>query len=154
VGAATILSLEVRDSNGDLVESVNLLGYQPDDVYSLQNGLELQLGAGTLAPGDSFLVDVFAAVGESVDPSKPFDGIRNEHPHLQSGFNVESGAFELNGELITVSGDDSLNDILTKINTSDAGVDAEFDASTETVVMTHRVPAATRRFQLRMTRRG
>ena len=46
-----------------------------DQEYTLVNGLTLTLGAGDLVQNTTFTLDVYDAMGSSVDPDKVFDGI-------------------------------------------------------------------------------
>ena len=142
VGVSPVLSLEVRDSQSQLVETINLNFYQADDEFTLQNGLILSLSSGTLTLGDSFTVDVFDSVGSVVDPTNPFNGTRNDNPNFENGLSVSSGSFEVNGVVITVAVDDTINTVLTKITDSSAGVTATFDAGTESVILTQKTAGA------------
>jgi len=49
---------------------------------------------------------------------------------------VTSGSFKVNGKMISVSADDKLQDVLDRINWSDAGVTAAYDAKTDRVTLT------------------
>ncbi|GBD36725.1 Flagellar hook-associated protein 1 [bacterium HR36] len=61
VGLTPNLTLEVRNSAGQLLNSVQVgQGYVPGSVVSLAEGLTLQLSAGTLNAGDAFQVPVVA----------------------------------------------------------------------------------------------
>ncbi len=143
VGVSPVLALEVRDSHDQLVETINLNLYQADDIYTLQNGLELSFSSGTLTASDTFTVDVSDSTGSAVNADNPFNGTRNDNPNSDSGLSVSAGSFEVNGISITVDADDTLNSVLTKINQSSAGVTATFDSGTETVTLTQNTSGAT-----------
>jgi hypothetical protein len=70
-------------------------------------------------------------------------GTEYTDPNLQSGLDVTSGSFQVNGTTIDVQADDTLNSVLDKINQSDAGVTATFDAATEKVLLTQDTPGST-----------
>ncbi len=143
VGVSPVLTLEVRDSQSQLIETLNLNLYQADDQVTLQNGLTLSLSSGTLTFGDSFTVDVFDATGSVVDPTKPFNGSRNDNPNFENGLSVSAGSFEVNGVTISVAIDDSINTVLAKITASSAGVTATFDGGTESVLFTQKTSGST-----------
>ena len=79
----------------------------------------------------------------AVNPDNPFNGTGSADPNLQSGLEVTSGSFEINGTTIDVAADDTINSVLDKINGSDAGVTATFDAASETVLLTQNTPGST-----------
>ncbi|MCA9420685.1 MAG: hypothetical protein KC592_06695 [Nitrospira sp.] len=137
VGVSPVLSLEVRNSQAQLVETISLTLYQPDDPFTLQNGLVLSLGSGSLTQNDTFTVAVSNSVGSAVNPDKPFNGTRNDNPNLEEGLGVSAGSFQVNGTTIDVFANDTINAVLTRINQSAAGVTATFDSDNETVVLTH-----------------
>jgi flagellar hook-associated protein 2 len=103
----------------------------------------LTLGEGDLSKNDTFTQEVYDNVENAVDPSKSFNGTGSEDPNLQSGFDVTSGSFQINGTDIAVAADDSINSVLDTINSSGAGVTATFDAATEKVLLTQNTPGST-----------
>ena len=105
-------------------------------VYTLANGLTFTLGAGDAIQNDEFTIQVFDSVGSAVDPDKPFDGIRNQNPNFENGLSVTAGSFDVNGETITVLATDTINSILGKITSSNAGVTATFNSQTEKIMLT------------------
>jgi hypothetical protein len=149
VGSSPV-EIDVRDGSGKLIETVTLTADEVQDgkkdkknpqsksvprSVELSNGLTVNLSKGRVAEGDSFKVDVSVDEGR-VDPDKKFGGRRDDGPGFEDGKSVKSGAFEINGNRITVEKNDSINSVLTKINESGAGVTAKFDRSTERVVLT------------------
>lgn len=121
-------------SNGDQQGRIRIRpSHDPGRIYTLPNKLRVSFTAGTLESNDEFFLDVSTAVGTAVNPDNPLDGTRENDADLNWGENVRAGTFKVNGETITVDAGDSLNDVLDKINASDAGVTAEFDAETERV---------------------
>ena len=131
------LKVEVFDPTDTKIQDINILKDDPlDTVYTLNNGLTFTLGAGDLLKNDEFTIQVSAVVGSAVDPSKRFNGTRNNNPNFQSGLSVTAGSFDVNGETITVNVPDTINSILSKINASSAGVTATFNSQTEKILLT------------------
>lgn len=129
------LRIRVEDPQGNRIRNVTLRDHHPlDRQYDLRNGLWLQLGTGSLTDRDTARIQVFDDVGAEVDPEKPLGGIRNENPNLEYGMpSIVDGAFDLNGQAISVSTSDSINDVVNRINQSAAGVSASFNAVTERI---------------------
>ncbi len=74
--------------------------------------------------------------GSRINPDAAFNGTGEESPGFEDGFSVSAGSFEINGATIEVAEDDSLSSVFAKINASDAGVSASFDAATQKVTFT------------------
>lgn len=139
VVGVSIVRLEVRDGQGQAIETVDFnLGYTPGTEQTLSNGLTVSLGSGTVAVEDTFAIEVSASEGSRVDPSKPFNGTRNENPNFEPSFSVTAGVIEINGVQVAVAADDSIHSLLAKITASEAGVIATFDDNTETVDLTQK----------------
>ncbi len=131
------LRVEVFDPTDTKIQDINILKTDPlNKVYTLNNGLTFTLGIGDLLKNDEFTITVSSLVGSAVDPSKPFNGTRNNNPNFQSGLSVTAGSFDVNGETITVLATDTINSILSKINASSAGVTATFNSQTEKILLT------------------
>jgi hypothetical protein len=138
------LQLKVYDSNNTEIDKIDIKKNDSvDKQYTLNNGLVLTFGAGDLVKNDTFTMEVSANIEAAVDPDKPFNGTGSDDPNLQSGLDVTSGSFQINGTAIDVLADDTLNTVLDKINQSDAGVTATFDAASETVLLTQDTPGST-----------
>ena len=129
------LRIRVEDPEGNRIRNINIRDHHAlDRQYSLQNGLYLTLGAGSLIDRDTTSIQVFDNVGAVVDPDNPLGGIRNQNPNLQFGMPaIVDGSFQLNGTNINVSTTDSLNDVVNRINQSGAGVTAAFNSATEAI---------------------
>jgi len=129
------LQIRVYDPNGDRIRTLNIRDHHnPDREYNLRNGLRLRLGPGYLNDGALATIEVFDNVGAAVNPDLPFGGVRNQNPNLQYGTpSITNGGFDLNGENINVSTSDTLNDVVQRINQSNAGVTAVFNALTERI---------------------
>ena len=137
------LRIRVRDSSRARLDLIRISKSDPlDQEYTLSNGLVLTLGAGQLIRNEAFTVAVSSTVGSVVDPDRPLDGTRNASPNLEDGLSVSDGSFDVNGVRIAVGASDSINDVLGRITSSEAGVTATFDGATETVVLTQKTPGA------------
>lgn len=138
------LKIKVYDSNNDQIDTIDIKKEDPiDKQYTLSNGLTFTLGNGALLENTTFTMEVFDSVGSAVDPDNPFNGIRADDPNLEPGLSVRDGSFQINGTSIDVGASDSINDVLDRINQADAGVNATFDAATETVLLTQNTPGST-----------
>ena len=138
-----LIQINVYDSNNNQIDSLNFKKQDSNTIYNLSNGLTVTFGEGDFVKNDSFSVEVYDNVENTVDPSKPFNGTGSDDPNLQYGLDVTAGSFEINGTTIDVSADDTINSVLDKINQSDAGVTASFDAVSETVLLTQNTPGST-----------
>ena len=129
------LRIWVNDSLGNRVANLDIRGNDPlDQQYEIGNGLFLTLGAGDTVNLDSTTFDVFDTVGSVVNPGNPLGGLRNSNPNLQYGTApVVDGGFTINGEAISVTTTDTINDVIARINGSAAGVTASFNATTESI---------------------
>ncbi len=129
------LRIRVEDNEGKRIRNINIRDHHPEDrQYDLKNGLYLTLGPGSLSNRDFARINVFDNVGAVVDPDQPLGGTRNQNPNFQFGMpDIVDGSFDLNGQDISVSTNDTLNDVIQRINNSDAGVTAVFNALTERI---------------------
>lgn len=132
------LALDVRTSDGTFLETLNIAATDSlDQVYALSNGLNFSLGAGSLALDETFSVGINHLVPTSVDPNLSFDGTGTNDAKLEDQFSVADGSFEVNGNTIAVFANDSINSVLNRINNAGIDVTAIFDATSETILMTH-----------------
>ena len=114
--------------------SISPINHAEDRQYSLNNGLYLTLGPGGLIDRDTTTFEVFDSIGAVVDPHKPLGGVRTSNPNLQFGLPaIANGSFQVNGEGISVGTTDSISDVVNRINLSNAGVTANFNATTERI---------------------
>ncbi len=142
IGSNDKNKVRVLDGAGTTIENLDFKGVPAGTPLTLSNGLTLALGAGLAVKGDTFQVAVSDSNGSAVDPTKPFDGTRNDNPNFEIGLGVTVGSFEVNGIAISVSASDSINDIVARISASAAGVKATFDAAAERVVLTQQTPGS------------
>ena len=128
------LRIRVEDSQGNRLTNLNIrANHDEDRQYDIGNGIFLTLGP-DLVDRDTATIQVFDNVGEVVNPGNPLGGIRNSNPNLQFGTTpIVDGAFQLNGETINVSTADTINDIISRINQSAAGVTASFNTGSERI---------------------
>ncbi len=129
------LRIRVRDPENNIIDTLRIRRtHELDRQYSLGNGLYLTLGPGNQVNRDTTSIQVFENVGAAVDPDQPLGGVRNQNPNFQFGMPaIVDGSFNLNGENISVSTSDTLNDVVQRINNSNAGVTAVFDALSERI---------------------
>ena len=140
----TPVQLEVRDSNSQLIDTLTFgIGYAAGTEVTVNNGLTIALGSGTVTAGDRFDVEVSASVGSVVNTQNAFNGTGNANPNFDPGVSVGTGTFEVNGVQISVAASDSIDSVLTKINASAAGVTATFDTASEGLVLTQDTPGST-----------
>ena len=143
VGSENI-QIKVYDPNNSQIDVVSIHKGDPAGTeFTLSNGLVVSFGDGDLAKDDTFSLEVYGSVENAVNPDNPFNGTGADDPNLQSGLDVTSGSFEINGTTIDVAADDTINSVLDKINQSDAGVTASYDAASETVLLTQNTPGST-----------
>lgn len=139
VRGSSAITLEMRDSQANLLDTVAIAAADPvDQSYALSNGLSLQIGAGVVVLGDTFTVDVNDNVNQAPDPDAAFNG----SPNFENGVSVTAGSFQVNGETINVAADDSINSVLAAINASAAGVSASYDGATEIISLQQTSPGS------------
>jgi hypothetical protein len=135
------LQISVLDSNSNQIDQLTIAGADPiDQTYTLSNGITLTVDPGKLLQGTTFSVDVSEGEPIAADPDKSFNGVGVDDPNLETGLTVTNGSFQINGVDIAVQEDDTINTVLDRINQSEAGVTAAFDAATETIRLTHNTP--------------
>lgn len=128
------LRIRITDPQGNRFNRNIQAGDDPNQQYSLQNGLYFTLGPGELINRDNAALDVFDNIGSVVNPDNPLGGSGLVNPNLQFGTpSIIDGTFQLNGENISVSTSDTINDVVNRINQSTAGVTAGFNAGTEQI---------------------
>jgi hypothetical protein len=132
------LRIRVRDPQGSVISNINVRSdHDPDREYGLLNGLFFTLGAGSLIDDDTTAIQVLQNVGSQFDATRPLGGVRNENPNFQYYAlpdtlpEIVNGSFLLNGESIVVGPTDTMNDVITRINQSAAGVTSTYNDLTE-----------------------
>jgi len=76
--------------------------------------------------------DINTGSGQDLDPNA---NVISGSPNFESGGNLSTGSFKVNGETILVDSNDTINTILSKITSSSAGVLASYDASTDKITL-------------------
>ena len=138
------LQISVFDSSGNPIDQFTISSSDPlDQTYTLSNGIAVTVGQGDLLQGTSFSVDVSEGASIAADPDNPFNGTGAEDPSLETGLSVTNGSFTINGVAIAVQEDDTINTVLDRINQSEAGVTATFDAASEKILLTQNTPGPT-----------
>lgn len=132
----TPIQIEVRDDQDTLVDTIDTGFSAAGTTFTLVNGLELSFTSGSIALGDSFELEVFESIGSAVRIDNSFAELGDDGAGFEDGFAVVDGAFDINSVSIAVNANDSLNDVLTRITASAAGVTATFDEASETVILT------------------
>ncbi|NND58715.1 MAG: hypothetical protein HKN49_00460 [Gammaproteobacteria bacterium] len=132
------IDIKVYDENEDKIRTIKVQPWHAEDrVYSVKWGIQFTLGPGTLIKNDEFFLDISDTTPSSVSPDNPFNGTRNDRPNFDPGESVSAGTFEINGAVIAVADDDTINSVLQKINSSSANVTAVFDQASERVKLTN-----------------
>ena len=132
------IKITIDNPDGSTLQEITVAKNHPlDREYALDNGLIFTLGAGEVVKNDTFEVEISDTVGSVADVDQSFDGIRNDNPNLEYGLAVTAGSFTVNGTIIDVATDDSVNSVLDRINESDAGVTAVYNAGTERITLAY-----------------
>ena len=101
------------------------------DTLSIEGDSSGFLAAARIAEG---------TVSGRVNARGAFNGSGANGPLFDDGRTVGSGSFEVNGVAIAVQADDSLESVLARITGSAAGVQARYDETSETIVLTRNTP--------------
>ncbi len=136
--------LEIRSSRGGPVQKFELAADRDGPTtLDLKNGLSLTIDDGDLAVRDVFSFGVVAHVGDIVDPTEAMNGEGDEDAGLDPELRVYDGSFDLNGTRIRVQAEDSIAEVLHRINSSDAGVFASYNAASQGLVLQAKERGAT-----------
>ena len=142
IGDAGRIRINIRDEANKTIQNLDFDSLPANTELTLNNGLTLQFDAGYLKKNENFYVDVSTSVGTDVDPTKAFNGTRDQDPKFEPGLSVTAGSFDVNGVTINVAADDSINSVVAKITASAADVTASYDAATDSVVLTENTVGA------------
>ncbi len=122
VGGSKNVRLNVYDQSGSYLEKIVWNGGTPPDTDKTSSfGITVSLSAGDVEKNDTFFLDVYDTVGTDIDVDDPFDGVRSDHPEIEDGFTISDGSFDLNGTTIAVNADDTLQDVIDRVNAAGAG---------------------------------
>ena len=132
VGQATDYNFDVYKDGTYASSFVVPGGYAEGDRVSIGDGLAISFTSGKVFTNDSVTFNALTGLDLTAQTDVSFDQ-SIDYTLLDS--EVTSGSFDINGETITVSDTDTLKDVLTAINDSDAGVTAEYNAGTDEVIL-------------------
>jgi hypothetical protein len=135
IGAAAAVQFDVKDQTGEVVFSFDGSIKAGDQVYlGADIGLSLSFSQGTLTKNHTSTI-ALTRTPISVDGNAIFN---NADPSLRPQFDnsvqVNAGSFKVNGTLITVNANDSINSVISRINSSGAGVTASLSGDKVTIV--------------------
>ena len=119
VGGNRVVRLDIYDGNKK-VDTVKWSAWQTG-TKTTKSGLVIDLGAAGshVEQNESFFVDVYDTVGTDIDTDETFDTLEAE---LESA--ITDGSFDINGTSIDVFADDTLDDVVDRINAAGIGVSA------------------------------
>jgi hypothetical protein len=131
--------LVVTDTSGTTIATLQWGGAESSTTAkAVGNGLSVSMSSKLAINNDYFEITVSSG-DQQVDPEVAF----NADPNFEVGKSVTAGSFTINGTSIAVSATDTLNTVLDRITASSAGVTAEYDATTETVLLTQKTAGST-----------
>jgi hypothetical protein len=135
LGGAATVEFEVKDQTGERIFSFNGSIKAGNQVYLGDDiGLSLTFSEGTLTKNHTSTI-ALTRTPISVDGNATFNNANpNLRPQFDDSLQVKAGSFKVNGTLITVNADDSINSVLARINSSDAGVTASLSGDKITLV--------------------
>lgn len=122
------LRFQVLDENGGLLYTFDgsAKAGQPLSLGA-DIGLWVTFAAGSAVAGESARLAVSADEASHVDPDARFaDDDLNARPRFEGGASVIAGSFRINGFLVEVKSEDSINAVLARINTFVPGITATF----------------------------
>ncbi|MFA7249296.1 MAG: flagellar filament capping protein FliD [Dehalococcoidia bacterium] len=130
----------ISKATATTVTSPAALGLPVSSAVPLDEaGFGTEIVAGTFSiNGQAFTID--AATASTYESGAAVGTTVSQTAHLvDAGFDLvpTSGSIVVNGETISIDVDaDSLNDVIARINASEAGVTASFDATTKMLLLT------------------
>ncbi len=135
------LELEVRASDNSLVDTLSFSESDAENTpQALSIGISIQFSNGSLVLGDSFEINLSQSDLETANTSgsmkEEVDGSTNAN--FDPGLFVVDGTFDLNGVTISVDESASIDDVLTLITNSAAGVSASYNATTDEIELTQK----------------
>ena len=116
-GDPATLELEVRTSNGTLVDTLSFSESEKQNTpFALSMGISVEFDKGSLVLGDSFSVDLSSQDIETANPkgSMRLEPCGTTKAYFDDGLFVVDGTFELNGEIINVGAQKNIYDVVTK----------------------------------------
>ncbi|RKY37740.1 MAG: hypothetical protein DRP78_00170 [Candidatus Omnitrophota bacterium] len=138
--SVTFYSRKAVSSDTDVVtvkgnNNAAITSYQLTNIVLAEAAQKLSVNALTLNSGTCTSHQSTSAVGSSVDANVLLNDSGNNITNYSS---IVSGSFRINNSTIFVNPEtDTLYEILSKINSSGAGVIAAFDSATDTISITN-----------------
>ena len=125
LGGGATVEFEVQDQTGELLFSFNGTLKPGDQVYlGNEIGLSLSFSAGTLT-NNHVASSAITRTPISVDANATFNNAdASLRPKFDNNAQVTAGSFTINGTSIAVNANDSINSVISRINSSGAGVTA------------------------------
>ena len=122
-GSASLLSFRVTDQSNNQVATYTgmVTAGQVLDVGS--TGLKVRFTAGTLGLNTTSTANV-SQTGTDVNAAALFNAGWGSAPVFENYQTVSAGSFTINGTTIAVNANDSINSVISRINSSAAGVTA------------------------------
>src|SRR6267143_460754 len=122
-GSASLLSFRVTDQSNNQVATYTgmITAGQVLDVGS--TGLKVRFTAGTLGLNTTSTANV-SQTGTDVNAAALFNAGWGSAPVFENYQTVSAGSFTINGTTIAVKANDSINSVISRINSSAAGVTA------------------------------
>ncbi len=127
------ISVKKNDTLNDVIDTINTSGAGVtatfvDDVFTLTAD---DLGDVDVTPlGDTSGLIAALKLDTSTQSDGSIDELNSQMSTVSALSSVGAGSFTINGETITISSTDSLQDVLDAVNASDAGVTASYSTST------------------------
>ncbi|MBI4473442.1 MAG: hypothetical protein HY646_12295, partial [Acidobacteria bacterium] len=120
---ASLISFEVTDQDGTNLEEYtgSITAGQVLDIGT--TGLKMRFTAGTLSMGNTATTTISAAP-TTVSTSAQFNAGWGSAPLFENFQTVAAGSFTINGTTIAVNANDSIASVISRINSSNAGVTA------------------------------
>jgi Flagellin hook IN motif len=134
-GSEANVELQVTDQNGtEVFKSTARLGPGDSMYLGAEIGLSISFSAGDLKANHSSTVTV-TKTPISVDANATFNNANTSlRPKFDNNAQVTAGSFTINGTSIAVNANDSINSVLSRINSSGAGVTASLSGDKITLV--------------------
>lgn len=129
VGQAESLTVTVRDQANKTISTLEIGSNYDGSALTVADGVTVAFSiAGSVVSGDSFSTGL---VTGNADPNNAFNGTGLDSSNLTGA--IVDGSFRINDVAILVEATDTINKVLTKINSSAAGVVASYDKTTDSI---------------------
>lgn len=129
VGQADPLTITVKDQSNQTIATLDIGSNYDGSALTIVDGVTVAFSVlGSVVEGDSFSAGL---VTGNADPNNAFNGTGLDSSNLSG--TIVDGIFKINGVTIIVKADDTINKVLTKINSSAAGVTASYDNTTDSI---------------------